>query len=200
MIDFIDDIKVPVWKSIGQNKLDEAINFTVREFKKLPSTPFHSILEQSFTNDPDDVAAWIWDFISKSEKEGNNKAFYFEMNGFSINPDLWFVGGFAFDICESFEDYDWLADWKSSTETTLKLRGLENIQKLIIDKAHYERETSLAWEFCELLIVLKLHKLFSLAFNILIEEGEQIKMPIIVNAHDDELEIILNKITNANKT
>ncbi|MFT7613117.1 MAG: hypothetical protein ACI9J3_002087 [Parvicellaceae bacterium] len=117
------------------------------------------------------------------------------MNGFSINPDLWFVDGFAFNKCEGAEDYDCLADWRSSTGSSLKLRGLENIQELIDEEVHHEPVNSFVWELCELLVVLKLHQLFSEAFKVLVEEGDEIKMPIIVNAHGDELEIILNNIS-----
>jgi hypothetical protein len=57
---------------------------------------------------------------------------YFEMNGFTINPDRWYFTGFAYekggDIWDLTWNTNWLTPWDHQTEEFM-LTGMEAVQE-----------------------------------------------------------------------
>jgi hypothetical protein len=60
----------------------------------------------------------------------NVAAMYFEMNGFTINPDRWYFDGFAYETVGDIWELDWLAHWDADTDDDqFTLTGMESVQE-----------------------------------------------------------------------
>jgi len=119
------------------------------------------------------------------------KAFYCEMNGFTINYDRWFIDLFSFSEIGK-EDYEWLADFEHHTNKDLTITGFEKIQKVYEDvyknQKHDIPEIEQAYEVAELLIILRLQELFRETYKSAKSNGKKwTKIPIFVTAHDYEM-------------
>lgn len=95
---------------LNQDKVEEAIAITEIKLKQHTKTDFHKILGRDLLHLTEDFADYINEFYNQVNAHMAVKAIYCEMNGFTINPDLWFVDLFAYDQLGGTEDYDWLAD------------------------------------------------------------------------------------------
>jgi hypothetical protein len=115
---------------LKQDKVDDAILIAETKLQQHTKTDFNKILGRGIKNLKDDFADYIDEFYNKIDSRMTVKAIYCEMNGFTINPDLWFVDLFAYDKFGGTEDYDWLADWdqENSSKESFVIRGYEDIQ------------------------------------------------------------------------
>lgn len=123
------------------------------------------------------------------------KALYGEMNGFTINPDLWFLSVFAYDNYQGLDDLDWLADYElehSTAENLFVLTGFEDLQsayeRYLKTKKHKDKHQRAANETCELIIILRLHELLREAVKTGKAKGMKwVKVPVLVTARDYDL-------------
>ena len=164
--------------------IDTCIKRVTEELLKIPATPFHEIIKYRFTNKPEDVANYIRVFIENEKQRLDIEAIYIEMNGFDINPDLWFFDLFAFDTYGGHDDYDWLSDWKSDDHESMTLTGLEDIQTIYenYNDGAYEdvNDCSQANDICSLLIVLHFQDLIKKSAALI----ENLEIPVFATAHD----------------
>ena len=175
---------------LAEHKLEEAINWTEAELKKMPPTDFHKIIGKNLNHLIPSLINWIDNFHERISKNITIKSIYCEMNGFTINPDLWFIDLFAFDKYLGLKDLEWVSDWEDQNSTmsdSFIVTGFEDLQKKYEEDDRTDEEGQ-ASVFCEFLIVLRLQELFMNATN-KAKQGNHLwtKIPIIVTAHDWEL-------------
>jgi hypothetical protein len=158
--DLADDVK----GLVENNNIKQAIELAENELKKIPVTGFHKVIGRDFLHLKNDLIEFINYFYLQATKEIEVKAMYSEMNGFTINYDLWFLDLFAFETCGGLEDTDWLADFEFSIDQSMVLNGMEDIQAVYEDYMKNERwadeNLETAMEICEIIIVLRLQELF----------------------------------------
>ncbi len=174
---------------LDEKKLNEAISWSECGLKKRPLSEFHKIIGRNLDHLISPLIEWINKFYERVSHNITVKSIYCEMNGFTINPDLWFINLFAFDKYSGLDDLDWVADWEDQniTKESFVITGLEDLQK-VYENDDRTLEDGQTMIFCEFLIVLRLQELFSNSFNKAIQEKRQwTNIPIIVTAHDWEL-------------
>ena len=190
---------------LESQKLDEAIAMAERELKNIPTTDFHKILDKNLLHLTSALAKYINEFdkstrqilkkkqgfiknLFGSGKEIKPAAYYCEMNGFTINPDRWYIDLFSFENY-ILTDWEWLSDFYDSTVNDLTITGFEDIQKVFEDVHTNNRfeETNIdkAYEVCELLVILRLQELFRATYKT--NQGDMENIPMFVTAHDYEL-------------
>src|SRR5690606_30433796 len=118
---------------------------------------------------------YLNEFYKNAKDEIEVKAIYSEMNGFTINYDLWFIDLFAFTECGGLEDLDWLADFEVSSVDSMTITGFEELQSVYEDYMENEKwsdeKLEEACEICELIIILKLQELFRETKKLAIEKN-----------------------------
>ncbi|MBA2612734.1 MAG: hypothetical protein H0U95_12225 [Bacteroidetes bacterium] len=173
-----------VWHLIAENKLSEAINWCETELKKSSNPSDKLFIDRNLDHLIIPLKNWLDKFYKRVSDNITVKSMYCEMNGFTINPDLWFADLFAYDNYQGLTDIDWLADWKKENATiqdSFIITGLEDLQK------EYEKngEGSL---ICNFVIILLFQDLFKKAVDKARQENlPWTNIPIIVTAHDWEL-------------
>jgi len=190
---------------LESQKLDEAIAMAERELKNIPTTDFHKILDKNLLHLTSALAKYINEFdkstrqilkkkqgfiknLLGSGKEIKPAAYYCEMNGFTINPDRWYIDLFSFENY-ILTDWEWLSDFYDSTVNDLTITGFEDIQK-VFENVHTnnrfeEPNIDKAYEVCELLVILRLQELFRATYKT--NQGDWENIPMFVTAHDYEL-------------
>ena len=206
---------------LQENKLERAIELAENKLNELPTTEFHKVLNKNFLHLKPDLAIYLENFINsatnyfkkkpepkkvgflekifgKKEKEiefnpnRNLQAVYCEMNGFSINYDLWFIDLFAFDFYNgiNLEDLDWLCDFEFDSENSFTITGMEELQAVfknyMEDSEKNDENEKKSMEICELIIILKLQELFKHTF-IENKNKQWTEIPMLVTAHDYEM-------------
>lgn len=179
-------------KLILADRLDEAIEIAEKELAKQPATDFHEMIDTTFVPIKDGLITFVDNFYEVAKKQLKVKAFYVEMNGFSINTDMWFIELFAFKKCGKLSDPDWLADYDFYNELMLPILGLEKIQLAFKDYMDNEKwkdnvlqETR---EITEFLVVLRLQQVFREVKKSAIDKSlPWANIPIFVTAHDYDL-------------
>jgi hypothetical protein len=98
----------------------------------LPATEYHKAAARSWLPQTEEAARWLADFYRKARRKLQPRAIYCEMNSFEINPDVWYVDGFAYDFFGEPADPGWLCGWQKSTgeRGSLVLRGMDDLQAL----------------------------------------------------------------------
>ncbi|QRY55546.1 hypothetical protein [Sphingobacterium siyangense] len=172
--------------------IQKAINMVEIEFKKLEETDFHAIIGRDLLHLADDADEFLNSVYEKSKEnlDGEIKAIYCEMNGFTINPELWFATGCSFTFCYDLEDTDWLADYEYFYDMAMTISGLEDLQKTYEDYMINEKwdieGLELANDFCALLITLRLLELFKTSFERFKDKSDWTKIPVFVTSHESE--------------
>lgn len=215
--DLLDKLSV----LLQENKLESAIKMAEDKLNELPTTEFHKMLNKSLLHLKPNLEIYLENFnnsasnyfkkkpeskkvgflekiFGKKEKEiefnpdRNLQAVYCEMNGFSINYDLWFIDLFAFDFYNGIdlEDLDWLCDFEFDSENRLTITGLEELQiafkNYMEDSEKNDENEKKSMEICELIIILKLQELFKYTF-IENKNKQWTEIPMLVTAHDYEM-------------
>jgi hypothetical protein len=193
-------------------KIDAAIQITEYELKKFPSTDFHKVINRNLLHLSKNLNDYLATFYKKSknniegkrigflssflkktqESSKNLKAIYCEMNGFTINYDLWFLSGFAYCFCNDLENIDWLADYDYYTENIFKITGFEDIQYIYKDYMENEKwndeNLEIASDLCAILITLRVQELFNITYINAKKSNEKwSKTPVFVTSHESEL-------------
>lgn len=107
-------------------------------------------------------------------------AAYTEMNGFCINPDLWFCDLFAYHQYGGHDDYDWLADWQSEESGSFVIEGLEPLQAVYASDAFRDKRFADASMLTDLLVVIKFQDLIRRASR----HMQELRFPLLATAHD----------------
>lgn len=148
---------------------DKALYTAETELKKLPITAFHDVINESLTDQADDLITWIEDFFRIASKKVAIKALYFEMNEFDINTDLWYIDSFAYsnDGGLNLDDMEWLCNYNSDspsiTETVFAIQGYEKLQKAF-EAVELNTETlQNARDWCEQIIIARFMELMRTA-------------------------------------
>ncbi|WP_035557933.1 hypothetical protein [Hymenobacter sp. IS2118] len=177
---------------VANNNLDEAINLAEDKLSELPKTDFHKVIGKDLKHLAVELSEHLDIFHKAAKKQIDVKAFFAEMNGFTVNYDLWFVDLFAFAELGGTDDFDWLADYDVPSEDGMVISGLEELQEAYRDYLENDRgedeALTEAFEVCELIIILRLQELFKEARKLAItQKANWTKVPLFVTAHDSGL-------------
>ena len=96
--------------SVPHGRLDECITSLEEGLRSIRTTPFHAILGHTFLHHREAVATFITEFYETAMQSGPIAAMYFEMNGFTINPDRWYFNGFGYKKGGDNWDLTWNLD------------------------------------------------------------------------------------------
>lgn len=177
---------------VKTGNIKDAIQQTEIEFKNIDVTDFHKIIGRDLLHLEDDVDEFLSALLQESKENLDDeiKAIYVEMNGFTINHDMWFTTGASFTYCNDSEDTDWLADYNYFFEMAMVITGFEDLQKVYEDYMVNEKwdieGLELASDFCALLITLRLLELFKASFEKFNAKSEWTNIPVFVTTHDSE--------------
>lgn len=191
------DLEDSLNKYVQLNDLDFAIQLAESELSKIPQTEFHQLIGMNLLHLESELSKFISNFYSSVKLKytfsftKKLKAFYCEMNGFTINYDRWFIDLFSFSEIGK-EDYEWLTDFEYSTNKYLTITGFENLQKVYEDVSKNKKQDILeierAYEVAELLVILRLQELFRETYINAKERREKWSdYPMFVTAHDYEM-------------
>lgn len=174
------------------NKLELAIEVAEKKLSELPTTEFHKIIGRNLKPLVENLINYINDFYSQSEKQFEVKAIYSEMNGFTINYDLWFIDLFAYTKLGTLDDLDWLSEFEYSSSNSMIISGFEDLQAVYEEYMENEKwkdkALEKACEICELLIILRLQKLFKEAKIIATQRNLNWKdTTLFATAHDYDM-------------
>lgn len=174
------------------NKLEQAIEVAEKKLSELPTTDFHKIIGKDLKLLIENLISYITDFYSQSKNKFEVKAIYSEMNGFTINYDLWFIDLFAYSELGTLNDLDWLSEFECASDKSMTINGFEHLQSVYEEYMENEKwrdkELEKACQVCELLIILRLQELFKDAKVTAIQRNlEWIHIPLFVTAHDYEM-------------
>lgn len=176
---------------LASGKLGEAILLAEAKLKEQTPSDFHQLLGKNLLHQTEKLSAYFADFYENVKHNLPVKAIYAEMNGFTINCDLWFLDLFAYDKVGGVDDTDWLADWEkgNSTKTSFPLTGYEALQVAYEDYMDNEKYKDIKMEaasdVAELLIVLRFQELISASVQTAGKKGLQwATIPVFASAHD----------------
>ncbi|HTJ48852.1 MAG TPA: hypothetical protein VL443_05295 [Cyclobacteriaceae bacterium] len=168
---------------LAEHKLKDAIHWCETELSKTSNQNDKLFINRNLNHLIGPLKEWIDKFYKRVSGNIEVKAMYCEMNGFTINPDLWFADLFAYDEYHGLSDLDWLGDWQGENATfrdSFIISGLDDLQK------EYEKggERNL---LCDFLIILRFQELFKNALEKAQQENSPwANIPILVTAHDWE--------------
>lgn len=191
------DLEDKLNEYVKRNDLNSAIKIAESELSKIPETEFHQLIGMNLLHLESELSEFISKFYTSVKLKytfsftKKLKAFYCEMNGFTINYDRWFIDLFSFSEIGN-EDYEWLAEFEHSTNRDLTITGFENLQKVYEDVYRNQKfdipEIEQAYEVSELLIILRLQELFRETYKKAKESGKKwSNYPMFVTAHDYEM-------------
>ncbi len=176
---------------LSDDKLDEAILLAEAKLKEQAPTDFNKLLGKNLLHQTDKLVAFFSDFYDTVNSNLDIKAIYAEMNGFTINCDLWFLDLFAYDKVGGTDDTDWLADWEegNSTINSFPLTGYEELQATYQDymdnQKYKDNKMQGASDVAELLIVLRLQELVRAATELAKSKNLfWATIPVFASAHD----------------
>lgn len=175
-----------------ENRLEKAIELAESELKKLPNSEFHKILNRNLESLAENLTYYITEFYSEAKNQFEVKAIYSEMNGFTINYDLWFIDLFAYKDLGTLDDLDWLAEFEISSNKSMAILGFKDLQSVFEDYMENEKwkdnELKKACEICELIIILRLQELFKKTKLIATQKKlNWNNIPLFVTAHDYDM-------------
>lgn len=155
----------------------------VQWLRTLESTPYHIAADLQITTPLPTVAAYFDDFAGKARSEHELAVVYCEMNGFTINPDLWFGDAFGFTEDGGRDELDWLGGFASSTEESLLIEGLEPLQEVFAE-AMEDSDSDTPYECARLLatvlVIVKFQRMLQAARPMMKEP----RVPLLACAHD----------------
>jgi hypothetical protein len=186
------DLEEKLTGLVQENKIEEAIGVAEGALLDFPHTAFHKVLGRNLLHHTQALANHIDDFYKSAPKGSKVKAMYAEMNGFTVNYDLWFVNLFAFKNCGDLDDLDWLAVFDFYSDEILVLTGMEDLQSVYKDYMENEKWNDKTLEdtsaLSELIIILRLQELFSEVRKVATVQNLSWKnIPLFSTAHDSEM-------------
>jgi hypothetical protein len=174
-------LRILPWLQAG--KFAEAEAQLTQWLRAKPETPFHAIADLDVTTSPVDCANFFDDYAAREPDLG---AIYSEMNGFTINPDLWFCDAFGFEEHGGMDDTNWLGDFKSCASDDGKgcliITGLEPMQALYQSRmaGTLKRADDETMTLVEALVVVKFQKMLQRSLPLM----KKVKCPLLASAHE----------------
>jgi hypothetical protein len=159
--------------------LDQCEQTVAAKLSSLKKSPYHIALDLSITNSLVEVAGYFDEFFLQLPP-GKAKAAYTEMNGFAINPSLWWCSPFAYQNYGGHDDYDWLSNWQSGDFDILTITGLEPLQEVYASDASGSKRFTKARELTDLLVVIKFQELIRRSAP----HMKELHFPLLATAHD----------------
>src|SRR5947199_5631488 len=98
---------------VPHGQLAKCIAYLEDGLRSIEASPYNTILGRDYLHHTQNAAHYIIDFHRETTKKFPVKALYFEMNGFTINPDRWYFDGFAYRTGGDIWDLTWDAEWLS---------------------------------------------------------------------------------------
>jgi hypothetical protein len=150
-------LRIRIMPLTHSGRFAEAEELLTRWLLELPPTSFHVIADLRITTPLERCAEFFDQFVVQARSEYDLKALYSEMNGFGINPDLWFCDAFGFSFDGGDDLHDWLGDFASSSQDPLIISGLEPAQEAFASWMASDARTpkSLAKALAEALVIAK---------------------------------------------
>jgi hypothetical protein len=174
-------LRILPWLQAG--KFAEAEAQLTQWLRERPASPFHVIADLDVTTSPVDCANFFDDYAAREPGLG---AIYSELNGFTINTDLWFCDAFGFEEHGGTDDFNWLGDFKScgsdDGKGCLVITGLEPLQELYASKlaGTVEKQDFEVLILVEALVVVKFQRLLQRSMPLM----KRVKCPLLASAHD----------------
>ena len=150
-LDEFQDHLVPILRS---GDLDACERTVVEQIRSLPRSPFDLSIEVNISNSPADAARHFDRFFQVEAQKIAIAAAYTEMNGFYINPELWYCDVFAYTAYGGHAEYDWLSDWQTEGFPRYPIRGMEVLQAVYASRAYGEKSFRDAENMSSLLVVI----------------------------------------------
>lgn len=182
-----------LWNSVAQfferNDVQVAALHLEAHLRAQKSERFSTLADLRFRNDPNDVLAYVNEFIAECSSFFNVESVYLEMNGFDINFDRWYFDLFAYtEYVSDPDDLDWLCEWSSPDWEPLTLIGMEEIQEefrwYMENEAWRQKEHKATEEIATLLVMVRFVQLVSEA----LQSGPLTKpVPVLATAHDFDI-------------
>jgi hypothetical protein len=177
--------------SVPHGKLHQCIRALEDGLRSVRESPYHAILGRDFLHHLDDAVEFIADFFRAASRNSPIGALYFEMNGFTINPECWFFNGFAYEkggnIWDLTWNTDWLTPWDQETEE-FTLTGMEAVQEAFGTLYCDEKQplgVKIAGEITEHLVVARFDELIGAAHRIAKELCPELcGLPVLSTAHE----------------
>jgi len=167
--------------SLRAGDLDACERVVIAEMQSLPSSPFHIAIDVAISNDPFDAARHFDNFFYSEAQRIKIAAAYTEMNGFYINPKLWFCDMFAYTTYGGHgREYDWLAHWQSQTYPRYPIHGMEALQSVYASDAWGNNTFRASEDMGSLLVVIKFQQFVKRAAR----NMKYLDFPLLATAHD----------------
>lgn len=189
------EIKDEIDVFLKAGEFGQAISIAEGHLAKVEVTEFHKVIGRDLLHLTQNAAEFISDFYAEATNQLEVKAMYFEMNGFGINPDLWFFDPFGYSFCGTpgnANDISWLADYEFSWDYSCVITGYEDLQtacKDHLDNKRYNDPVQRdAKDFCELVITLRFIQLIAHTVKYAREHNLPWKnIPVFGTSHDEEI-------------
>lgn len=179
---------------LAARQLDDAIDQCEQLLLAVPKTEYHTVLNVDLFKSNPEFAEWINDFYDRVSAGITIRAIYSELNGFTINPDVWFIDMFAFDTHGGMNNMDWVGDWENGNSTAGKsfaIKGFEQLQSRFtrdLDSSSTRTANeNAARRLSEFLVVLRTQQLFQRTLEKANAKCYWKNLPFIVTAHDWDL-------------
>jgi hypothetical protein len=171
----------PLLPILRSGDLEQCERLISEKLAGLPRSPFHIVLDLSIETDPEAVGEWLDNFIRIQTERFTIKAVYVEMNGFCVNPDLWFFCAFAYEHYGGHDDYYyWLSNWQSEDSGGAAIEGLEALQAVYASEAFRDKRFSDASDLTDLLVVVKFQDLIRRSSVYM----QELHFPLLASAHE----------------
>jgi hypothetical protein len=155
----------------------------------LRKTPFHDVLGRDFLHQTDAAADYLATFHRNASERVKVAAMYFEMNGFTINPDRWYFDGFAYKTEGDTWELEWLAHWDADTGCDqFTLTGMESVQEAFAARYGDQEQplsVRLAAELADHLVNARFMQLIEAAHSSGKRKYQPLHgLPVFATAHD----------------
>jgi len=176
-------------RMVPHGELNPCIELLEEGMNALRKTPFHDVLGRDFLHQTSTVAKYMIDFHRTSIEKINVAALYFEMNGFTINPDRWYFDGFAYKTAEDVWELEWLAHWDADTDSdSFTLTGMESVQEafaLYYCDESQPLSVKMAAELADHLVTARFMQLIAAAHALTKQTDNMLDgLPVLATAHD----------------
>jgi hypothetical protein len=174
---------------VPHGKLAACIERLEEAMQALRKTPYHEVLGRNFLHQTDAAAKYLTDFHRNASKKISVAAMYFEMNGFTINPDRWYFDGFAYETAGDIWELEWLAHWDADTDNEqFTLTGLESVQEAFANCSCDEDQplsVKMAAELADHLVNARFMQLIAAAHAAAKRQYKPLEgLPVLATAHD----------------
>jgi hypothetical protein len=184
-----DSFLKDIYSFVELNNLEKAITACESKLTVLPMTPFHKVVGRELLKSRRNLANWLINFsLEATSKLKKVEAIYCEMNGFSINPNQWYITGIGFRYLQDYQNGSWEKVY-NRYDNEFTITGFEDLQDVFAfayaNKSFRDQHEDAKY-YCEYAIVLRLQQLFESAYQEL-KNYEVGRIPIFVTAHDYDL-------------